>query len=136
MKRITIFILLFLSSSAFAGEAAIEKYIDSLIQMKQTEVGQLHDAIELLRGSSLTEQEKFEYIGQPSFSAVERALAEQGYTIMSLYRFEENNSAAINQWLDDHPAQAGKIDALEAEKESLSGEYDLLIKQTTADTEY
>lgn len=134
MKRITMLILIFLSSSAFAGDATIESYIDTLIRMKQTEIAQLHNAIELLHNSSLTEQEKFEHIGQPSFLAVERVLAEKGYTILSLYRFEENNAAAINQWLIENPAKAIEIDALESGKESLIEEYDLLIKPTTAVT--
>lgn len=132
MKRITILFLLFLSSAAVASDFEIEQYVDARILMNQTEVDQLREAINLLHKYDLTEQEKFEHIGQPSFDAVDLALAQMGYTLQSYLRFEENHAAEMDQWLVEHPWQAEEIDALESEKELLIEEYDLLIKPTTA----
>ncbi len=132
MKRLLILFMLFLSPSAFAGDTEIEHYIDTLIKMKQTEITQLENALNKLRAKNLSEQEKFEQIGGPSFQAVEQGLAENGYTILNLLEFGAQNEEAISQWLIENQSVSRGIDTLELEKEALLKEYDILIQPTAA----
>jgi len=132
MKHLLILFILFLSPSAFAGDTEIEHYFDTLIKMKQTEVTQLENALNRLRAKNLSEQEKFEQIGEPSFHAVEQALAENGYTILNLLEFGAQNEEAISLWLLENQSVPKGIGTLELEKETLLTEYDILIQPTAA----
>lgn len=125
MTRI-ILILLFclITPPAFANDGTVEKFVQTMILIKQAENNQLQMAINLLSSEKLTDQEKFERIGQPSFLAVEQVLASQGYTIRKFYQFEQDNGVAIGKWLEDNPNQKKQLTQLDIDRESLLGSYD------------
>jgi len=132
MKTLNLFILLSLSSLAFADDAAIERYINTHINVMQAQVEQLYDAIFLLSNEKLSDQDTFDKIGQPSFQAVDNELQQAEFTPNIYYQFAHKNKNDIDQWLNDHATKATEIDTLQAELDQLMQEYDQLIKRTAA----
>jgi hypothetical protein len=129
MKRITRLLVVasMLSSTlAAADDQAIEHYITAETALLETQVTELRLATDLLSQPGLTEADKFERIGQPSFDAVDQSLATFGFTPKQFYQFRDEQQVAIDQWLTDHPPEAVRMQSLQAERDALSDSYDQL----------
>ena len=127
MKWFVLVALLLISPLAIAADIAVEDYIAAEVKMLETQIDQLNAAINLMSSESLTEAEKFERIGEPSFTAVENAMTESGFTIQQFYAYRERYNAEIGEWLSEHEQTAGNIESLQTELERLSEQYDQLI---------
>ncbi|MDH5731916.1 MAG: hypothetical protein OEZ58_23275, partial [Gammaproteobacteria bacterium] len=110
-----------------ADDVAIKRFVDAKTSLLQTQVNQLSLAINLLKTETLSDQDKFERIGEPSFSAVDAVLANAGYSVRTFYQFAAENEEAISIWLGFNMLAADHMAALEIECEGLISEYDLLI---------
>lgn len=130
MKHLSVFLLLWGASVAMADDASIERYVNAHISMLQAQIEQLHSAIALLSNEPLSDQEKFERIGQPGFAAVDKSLYDAGYSVKNFYQFKADNDVAITEWLSRHATDADYINSLLAEFDSLMVKYDQVIKTT------
>lgn len=125
MTKVFLAILAMLAAStALADNPAIERYIAAQIAMLETQVDELHQAISLMKTENLSETDKFERIGKPGFAAVDRSLAEKGFTPKQFYQFGYDHQREIDQWLVEHADFADRIQSLQAEQADLIVEYD------------
>ena len=128
MKTMQIILLLLMPVFAFAvDESEISNAVNARIALLQTESAQLESAINTLSTMQLTDTEKFELIAVASFNASDEVVASYGFTLKQLYAFEARNEAEIATWLDAHPDQGVQINTLEANIESLQGQFDQVI---------
>jgi outer membrane murein-binding lipoprotein Lpp len=128
MKKILI-LLMVLSPAVFAsGKLDIEHFVNAKISVMTTRATELNHAVNLLVTGSLSDQEKFELIGQPSFKAVDDNLKQSGFTMKTYYEFAEQHEQEINGYLLQNPIQASEIDNLSSKLEDLAIEYDQLIQ--------
>ena len=130
MKYISVFLLLCYTSVALADDAAIARHINAHLQMLGAQVSELNSALWLLKNEALSEADKFERIGQPSFSAIDDALKNAGVTMKQFYQFKDDYADEIEQWLMTNSLQANQIDSLQSEYDVLMSEYDQLINLT------
>ena len=110
--------------------AELERFHSAQLVYLQTQIETLYDSVELLKQRVLTDQEKFEQIGQPSFMAVDRALGESGFTVKTWHHFADQHQQAIEQWQHANPDHQPFVDELTADREQLMQTYDQLIKRT------
>lgn len=135
MKIIQTILLLLVFGFSFAADenTAISHTVDARIAMLQAESSQLESAIFKLTTMELTENEKFEFIAEAGFKAIDEVLASYGLTLKQLYEFEATNEAAVAEWLDAHPDFAYQISTLENEIESLQIQFDQVIGLGTSE---
>lgn len=114
------------SPVTYASEVA--PFVDARIQLLEAQISQLNNAIELLQARTMTDQEKFELIGQPSFDAVNAALEQVGISLKDLYRFEEEYKEERELWLAFHHTEREKLEQLSAAFQQLQQTYDQLIQ--------
>ncbi len=128
MKKILI-LLMILSPAVFAsGQLDIEHFVNAKISVMNARATELNQSVNLLMTGSLSDQEKFELIGQPSFKAVDDNLKQSGFTIKTYYEFAEQHEQEIKDYLLQNPLQANEINNLSSQLESLAIEYDQLIQ--------
>jgi len=128
--------LLALSGSARADEAVTEAELSRFHATKeaglQAQIDSLNSAIELLQSRELTDREQFELIAEPSFSAYDTALAQQGHTVATFYEFADTYQSQIDEWLTAHSDAQSRVAALQAEYDSLIETLDQLNPAQTA----
>ncbi len=128
MKTMQIILLLLMPVFALAvDESEISNAVNARIALLQTESAQLESAINTLSTMQLTDTEKFELIAVASFNASDEVVAGYGFTLKQLYAFESRNEEEIAAWLDVHPDLGIQISTLEANIESLQGQFDQVI---------
>ncbi len=128
MKKL-ILLLLILSPAVFAADqSAIAHFVNAKISVMNARATELNHAVNLLMLGGLTDQDKFELIGQPSFKAVDENLKQSGFTIKTFYEFAAQHEQEITEYLQQNPVQASDIDNLTAQLDGLAVEYDQLIK--------
>jgi hypothetical protein len=128
MKKILI-LLMILSPAVFASDQLdIEHFVNAKISVMNARAAELNHAVNLLMLGGLTDQDKFELIGQPSFKAVDENLKQSGFTIKTFYEFAAQHEQEITEYLQQNPVQASDINNLMAQLDGLVVEYDLLIK--------
>ena len=123
VKQFMLLILLLISSNISANDAAITRYIEAEKNMLQAQIAQLEEAISLLSSGISTEQQ-YEQIGKPSFSAINKALAQSGYSIKRFYRFQSDYKFAIEQWLSEHYSEASQLKQLKSKRDGLTLAFD------------
>lgn len=109
-------------------ETELQRFHSAKIAEIQAQIDSLYEAVALLQMQTLTEQEKFELIGEPSFQAVDNALSEHGFTLQSLHEFESLYQTQIDTWKAANIEHQNLYTSLEYEKDSLLNSYDQLIK--------
>lgn len=127
MKRLILVFALLVSLSTWAvagssnaiNDAAIAHYIHTRTQLLEVQIDQLHSAINLLSTETLSDQAKFERIGQPSFAALDAVRKDNGYSTKNYHQFYADYKVDIERWLVDHPAQSNNIVYLELERDQL-----------------
>lgn len=126
MKHLIALLLLGISASlAFAADdVAVQRYVNAHITMLQAQVTQLNFSVNLLNTESLSDQDKFERIGEPAFVAIDNALAGAGYTVQTFYQFDAENNDAITTWLINNSVEANLIKSLKIERDGLMGDYE------------
>ena len=129
MRGFVLLFLFLLPSVLLAEDAPISHYMQANINMLQTQVSQLYEAIALLQESGLSDQEKFERIAEPSFSAIDQVLAEFDFTVLTFYQFQVDHAQEIEGWLDENLVQAAQFYMLKTEHNQLVDEYDRLISR-------
>lgn len=133
MKHLTVLLLLGISSLAFAADdVAIQRYVNAHIDMLQAQVTQLNFSVNLLNTESLSDQDKFERIGEPTFVAMDNALTNSGYTVKTFYQFDAENNDAITIWLINNSVEANLINSLQLERDGLMGDYEQLMNTPKA----
>jgi hypothetical protein len=114
-----------LPATADASDNDINHYYDGYTAMLEAQIDQLYHAIAVLsEDASLPDQERFKRIGEPSFTAIDKALADKGFTLKSLYRFQSQNQTDITQWLSRHSNEASTLNGLLFERDQLTVELD------------
>ena len=134
MKHLTVLLLLGISASlAFAADdVAVQRYVNAHINMLQAQVTQLNFSVNLLNTESLSDQDKFERIGEPGFVAIDKSLTESGYTVKTFYQYGGDNSAAITIWLINNSIEANFVNSLQIERDGLMSEYEQLMNTPKA----
>ena len=133
MKHLTVLLLLGISSLAFAADdIAIQRHVNAHINMLQAQVTQLNFSVNLLNTESLSDQDKFERIGEPTFVAMDNALTNSGYTVKTFYQFDAENNDAITIWLINNSVEANLINSLQLERDGLMGDYEQLMNTPKA----
>lgn len=133
MKRLIFAAILLISPQVFAVGISVENYIATEIKMLETQIDQLHAAINLRRSESLTDTEIFERIGKPSFAAVENAMTASGLTLKQFYAYKDEHSEEIADWLAEHGQTAGDLEYLQSELDYLIEQYDQFINVTNGE---
>ena len=129
MKRILLVPLLLLSGISQATEDGdLANAVNARLAQKQAEVWQIDDAIYKLGNSQLTDTQKYQQIAEPGFIETQQIVSSYGFTLKQLYAFEATFSAALDAWLQQHPDQAGQLQALEEEIMLLQQQLDQLIQ--------
>ena len=129
MKRILIIPLLLLSGISQAAEDAdLANAVNARLAQQQAEVWQIDDAIYKLGNSQLTDAQKYQQIAEPGFIETQQIVSSYGFTLKQLYAFEATYSEALDAWLQQHPDQAGQLEALEQEIMLLQQQLDQLIQ--------
>lgn len=134
---LTVLLSYSLPATAGASDNDINHYYHGYKAMLETQIDQLYRAITVLsEEASLTAEESFERIGEPSFTAIDKALADKGFTLQSLYRFQSQYQADIAQWLSRHSDEASILNGLLFERDQLTIELDNsnLSNTSTANT--
>ncbi len=127
MKKL-ILLLLILSPALFAADqSAVAHFVNAKISVMNARAAELNHAVNLLMSGGLTDQDKFELIGQPSFKAVDENLKQSGFTIKTFYEFAAQHEQEITEYLQQNPVQASDINNLTAQLDGLAVEYDQLI---------
>lgn len=128
MKKLLI-LLMVLNPAVFAADqSAIAHFVNAKISVMNARATGLNQAVNLMMSGSLTDQEKFELIGQPGFKAVDDSLKQSGFTIKTFYEFAAQHEQEITDYLQQNPLQANEINNLSSQLESLAIEYDQLIQ--------
>lgn len=112
--------------SAYAADVA--PYVHTKIQILEVQVNQLNRSIDLIQDETVSEQNRYELIGQPSFDAVDAVLDTAGITLKELYRFEEDHQDERTLWLAFHHDEREQLERLEATVEQLQQTLDQLTK--------
>lgn len=127
MRRLVLAALLFISPLTMAADVSVEDYVAAELKMLETQIDQIHAAVNLMSNENLTDAEKFELIGKPSFSAVDNAMAESGFTLKQFLAYRQENAAEIEEWLTDHEQTAENIESLQTELDRLIEQYDQMM---------
>jgi len=122
-----IFLGLSVSSAMAADDLAIQRYVSAHIKMLQAQVAQIYVSLDILNTENLSDKDKFERIGEPGFVAIDKALAESGYTAKTFYQYASDNSAAITTWLGNNSTEAFQLDSLKSERDNLMSQYEALM---------
>lgn len=117
-----------------ANDANYKSFAKVNIAFIETQISQLKAAIVILQENTLTEQEFFEKISEPSFAAIDAVLNKKGYTVQSFYQFQFDHDVLFSQWLDENESKKNLIEKLTAEKKGLLLEYDRLLVSVTQKT--
>lgn len=112
--------------AAYATDVA--PYVHTKIRILEVQVNQLSRSIKLIQDQTVSEQDRYELIGQPSFEAVDAVLDTAGITLKELYRFEEDYEDERTLWLAFHHDEREQLERLEATVEELQQTLDQLTK--------
>lgn len=126
-------------SSAYAEQseqqvngAEFQRYESAMVAYLQAQIGELNRSINLLSTQRLNDQELFEQIGEPGFSAIDETLQLHGFTVQTFYQFKYDHELELAQWLSEDDRRQKQMDDLLKQRDDLLQQYDTLMKSRTA----
>ncbi len=124
---------LMLSQTAIAQDsvssAELLQFHNAKIAGLQSQIESMNSAISLMQSSTLTDEEQFELIAEPSFNAYDAVLESYGFTTLTFYQFSDTYVSEIDAWLLENQAVQTQIATLESEYDGLV----VILDQLNAD---